>query len=386
MKVPVTESSTTSMSTTKRVNLISLACSAVASSIIASKPIRRIALNSAAGNICSDIYLNNKDKGQVVPTNNDNTRLSSTTTDMVGARVKADGTIVTDADGASQRIIVENLRKISKEIRIVGEESKEDVANGGHSEEDDVFDEAVMHEVSEEIHSRIQNSSLENVDCDRVSVFIDPLDGTKNYASGKYDSVTILIAIVLDNIPLFGVVCKPFGEPGVDSPTLTNSGCFVVYGGTLLDGAFIAGGGQCQPISNLNQNGKPTYKAVISKSRSAGIVEQCLHKLHSCGWVEKDPLYISGAGEKTLRLILGTNNESLWFFPKPGTSLWDVAAADALLTVVGGRLTDKYGNPIDYSKTRLDADNTTGIVACNNIDLHQKCIQTFNEGGWVDDV
>jgi len=369
------------MSKTNTVNLISLACSAVASSIIASKPIRRIALKASSGSHCSDIYLNKGQEQSI--TDNADTEPISTSKDRVGARIKLDGTIVTDADGASQRIIVENIRKISTEIRIVGEESKEDVANGGHCEEEDIFDETILHEVSQDIHSRIQNKSLDNTesDAERVSVFIDPLDGTKNYANGRYDSVTILIAIVLDNIPLFGVVCKPFGQTGEN---FIDSGCFVIYGGTLLDGAFIAGGGQCRP--NFNENGEPVYKAVISKSRSAGIVQQCLQKLHAKGFVDKDPLHISGAGEKTLRLVLGTNHESLWFFPKPGTSLWDVAAADALLTAVGGKLTDRHGNPIDYSKNRLDAENTTGIVACNNLHLHQQCIQTFNEGGFIDET
>jgi len=330
---------------TKQVNLLKLACSAVTSSILASKPIRRIAQNS-----------------------------TSIQNEGVGARIKTDGTVVTHADGASQRIIVENIRRISTKIRIVGEESQQDVANGSSFYDEDVFDDEIMSQVSDDIHSRIDDV-LEDADADRVSVFIDPLDGTKNYASGRYDSVTILIAIVLDNNPLFGVVCKPFGQTGQN---FGNTGCFVIYGGTILNGAYIAGAGKCEP------NKSDIYKAVISKSRSAGIVQQCLQELHSRGLVEKEPLHISGAGEKTLRLILGTHHESLWFFPKPGTSLWDVAAADALLTAVGGILTDKHGNRIDYSKNRLDADNALGIVACNNLYLHEQCILTFREGGWDD--
>jgi len=352
---------------TTQVNLISLACAAVASSIIASKPIRRIALE-------------------------DDTKEEL---NGVGARIKPDGTIVTHADGASQRIIVENIRRICNEIRIVGEESKEDVMNGSdyYNEDEDLFDEEIYTLVREDVHSRI-NEVKEEIDADRVSVFIDPLDGTKNYANKRYDSVTILIAIVVDNTPLFGVVCKPFGIlencQNCINQNFSNTGCFVIYGGTLLKGAYIAGAGTCQPNqkSDTDTVYGTIYKAVISKSRSKGIVQQCLQKLHArlSGLVEEEPLYISGAGEKTLRLILANNHESLWFFPKPGTSLWDVAAADALLTAVGGRLTDKYGNRIDYSKNRLDADNALGVVACNNLYLHEQCILTFREEGPWDDT
>jgi len=39
-------------------------------------------------------------------------------------RTKLDGTVVTDADGAAQRIIVAALRHVSPDVRIVGEESR----------------------------------------------------------------------------------------------------------------------------------------------------------------------------------------------------------------------------------------------------------------------
>lgn len=93
-------------------------------------------------------------------------------------------------------------------------------------------------------------------------------------------------------------------------------------------------------------------------------------------------MLISGAGEKSLRLILQKNNEALWFFPKAGTSLWDVAAPDALLRSLGGRMTDKYGREMDYSKTKEEAENVDGVVACIDAKLHAECVRLFQEGDW----
>jgi 3'-phosphoadenosine 5'-phosphosulfate (PAPS) 3'-phosphatase len=73
----------------------------------------------------------------------------------------------------------------------------------------------------------------------------------------------------------------------------------------------------------------------------------------------------------------------LWFYPKPGTSLWDVAAPDALLRALRGKLTDKYGRDIDYDKSREAAENVDGIVACIDADLHAKCIALFQQGDWL---
>ena len=115
------------------------------------------------------------------------------------------------------------------------------------------------------------------------------------------------------------------------------------------------------------------------------MVGRCIQALADEGLLRSDPVFISGAGVKALNLLVGSNNESLWFFPKAGTSLWDVAAADALLRVVGGRLSDKYGRDIDYSKSRQDAENNDGVVACNDAALHEECIRLFQEADWRDE-
>ena len=222
------------------------------------------------------------------------------------------------------------------------------------------------------------------VDASRVGVIVDPLDGTKAYAQGEYDAVSILICITLDFQPYFGVIGKPFGYlEGANLTSMLDTSCITIYGGSLLKGVYIAGGQsiEASPIAAEKEDDLP--RAVISSSRSKGVVRDfCLH-LAKYNLIHKEPLLISGAGEKSLRLILQFNNEALWFFPKSGTSLWDVAAPDAILRSLGGKLTDKFGNEMDYSKTRADAENMEGVVACIDSELHAKCIALFKEGDWA---
>jgi len=75
------------------------------------------------------------------------------------------------------------------------------------------------------------------------------------------------------------------------------------------------------------------------------------------------PVICGGAGAKLLRIMLGDQGETLWSFTRGGTSLWDVCAADAILTSVGGKLTDADGKSIDYREEGRNYENREGVIA-----------------------
>lgn len=378
------------------VNLMDLAAAAIACTVSASRQIQKIA-----------------DPANRCETN---------------VRSKNDGSVVTDADLAAQYIIVQSLRTVSQTVSIVGEESEEDIEQlkgefdcmdpdifrkaklelrmrrKGRTSEIDSQKDALHDGVSLPLSCKSKSdfsasqysdlslfqddsSSDLHVDVSRVCIVVDPLDGTKSYAVGEYDAVSILIAIILDNKPCFGVIGKPFGYFSYSSILDTN--CVTIYGGQLLGGVYVAGGKQVipTPIATMTGGNPVTVedlpRAVISSSRSKGVVQDFCWHLGEKGLVYPEPMLISGAGEKSLRLILQQHNEAVWFFPKPGTSLWDVAAPDALLRSLGGKLTDKYGKEMDYSKSREQYENVDGVVACIDEVLHAQCIQLFKEGDWL---
>jgi 3'-phosphoadenosine 5'-phosphosulfate (PAPS) 3'-phosphatase len=372
------------------VNLLDLASACVACTVTASRSIRKIA----------------------EPVNAENADGTKNT------RLKDDGSFVTDADFAAQGVIVQAMKSVCDELNIVGEESAEEMAQH-MGEHNDALDEPIFQQTRREIRIRLRqqleglkeggvtlplaeretgqesnaadaetidvaNDPLDKtVDASRVTIIVDPLDGTSSYAKGDYDSVSILIAIIVDNEPCFGVIGKPFGYPGL-SPIL-DTGCVSLYGGPLLGGVFVAGGNAIVADDLASGNAAVTEdlpRAVISGSRSKGVVHDfCVH-LGSKGLIYPEPMLVSGAGEKSLRLILQTGKQALWFFPKGGTSLWDVAAPDALLRSLGGKLTDKFGKQMDYSKSRDEAENVDGVIACIDAKLHAECIRLFQEGDW----
>jgi len=465
---PVAADGSNNNSSSPTVNLYELAASCLAASIAASEPIRRIAFGSLhspartpavtaddyeiASVVGTSTLVVVEEEGDVQH-KTDSTRSLDTAYSAVSAvyarsapsrqssvtsiasRSKSDGTLVTDADGAAQRLIVHAIRSVDSRVTIVGEESSEEenrlfgdpdlwspaednsspsippAPSGGllsaHQWE------ACWRFAQEEIQIRLaQNPDIANVETDvdpsRVSIFVDPLDGTKNYALGQFDSVSTLVAIILDNTPYFGVICKPFGnetvmcESGdvVDSPASADSGAnrnytpncaYSVYGGLLLNGVFVAG--EKEVVSPLlfsrNRASPPNGgennllpKAIISSSRSGGIVKRICTALYEQGALSPELVLVSGAGEKALRLIVGNQCEGLWPFPRPGTSLWDVAAADALLIQQGGRLTDAIGRPMNYAAAAFEGgstDNDSGVFASYSLELHQICLRVFQD-------
>lgn len=385
---------TMSSSSSSTVNLLDMASSVLASAVSASESIRAFAQP-----------------------------LGDSEEDQKNARLKADGSFVTDADFAAQSIITRAVQEVNKEVRILGEENPEGVAKVNDDNIQCKVDPNVYERCREEVYLRYRNrpqngsppeadlglslplansetnatgdttneisfalSDTEEteviIDASRVCVIIDPLDGTSSYAKGQYDAVSVLISVNLDFQPYFGVICKPFGCDGV--PSILSTKCMAVYGGPLLGAGYIAGG---EPLKAFVAPPKGAAKddlprAVISSSRSKGIVEDVCRHLGSMGVLHPDPMHISGAGEKSLRLVLRQQNEALWFFPRGGTSLWDIAASDAILRSTGGIVTDKFGNKLDYSKSREEAENSEGVIACSSEKLHADCMRIFQEQKW----
>jgi 3'(2'), 5'-bisphosphate nucleotidase len=411
-QLPTTHNDTTSAASGSnvKVNLLDLASACVACAEAASRVIKAIA--------------EPQDQSHEGDDNGD----PPSTSLQKNTRLKEDGSFVTDADFAAQGIIVKAIRSISPHVRIVGEESAEEMArHSGKYHQYNINDDVILQRTQEELRLRyhrkvihpmplaqgstttkpVQNNHnpsdgtdqvvtefLQGVrdpdecymDASRVGVVVDPLDGTKSYAQGDYDAVSVLISIIVDNEPYFGVIGKPFGYPeGANLTSVLDRGCVIVYGGPLIQGVYIAGGREivASPLPVVAANESDLPCAVISSSRSMGEVQEFCAHLAAQHLIHKEPILISGAGEKSLRLILQVNNEALWFFPKKGTSLWDVAAPDAILRSLGGKLTDKFGNTMDYSKAREDAENMEGVVACIDANLHAKCIKLYRQGDWA---
>jgi len=215
---------------------------------------------------------------------------------------KTDGSPVTEADLAADRIIGQGLAQLAPDIPSLSEE-------------------------------RVQLAKLPYKD----SFFlIDPLDGTKEFVAGR-DEFTVNLALVTGGLPLLGIVAAP--ALGLIWRGIVGHGAERL---TLRDGAAP----RVEPIRTrpCPPRGQPWTVAV---SRSHGDARTEAFIAARPGAVRSE----LGSAVKFGRVAEGAVD----IYPRMSpTCEWDVAAGHAVVTAAGGRITDSKGAALHFGAGRAD--------------------------------
>lgn len=152
---------------------------------------------------------------------------------------------------------------------------------------------------------------------------VDPIDGTKEFIN-KNGEFTINIGLIKNGNPVLGVVYAPAKK--------------VMYFATVGSGAYKQEDGK-QPVNIRAEYDGKVPTVVVSRSHLNDDTRKYLdgigeHKKASMGSSLKLCLVAEGAASVYPR-----------FAP---TSLWDTAAADAVVRAAGGRVVDKDGSELTY--------------------------------------
>jgi 3'(2'), 5'-bisphosphate nucleotidase len=224
---------------------------------------------------------------------------------------KADGSPVTEADLAADRIIARGLRDIAPDIPVLSEE-------------------------------RVNSAQPPY----RASFFlIDPLDGTKEFVAGRSE-FTVNLALVTAGTPLLGII----GAPALG----------LIWRGIVGRGAErvrLEGGrlGAAEPIHTrpMPRHGE-RWVAAVSRSHGDRLSE---------AFIDKRPHAVReqlGSAVKFGRLAEGAVD----LYPRLApTSEWDVAAGHAVVTAAGGRITTPDGGSLHYGEGRDGGFIVPGFIA-----------------------
>jgi 3'(2'), 5'-bisphosphate nucleotidase len=215
---------------------------------------------------------------------------------------KTDGSPVTEADLAADRIISEGLARLIPEVPTLSEEC---VPSGKPPYDGSFF-------------------------------LIDPLDGTKEFLAGR-NEFTVNLALVTNGAPLLGIIGAPAlgliwrGLVGRGAERLTTSAA----------SARVA-----EPIHTrrIPERGTPWIVAV---SRSHG-------DSRTEAFIESRPGAIRqalGSAVKFGRVAEGGAD----IYPRLApTCEWDIAAGHAIVTAAGGRITGANGADLHFGRGRED--------------------------------
>ncbi|GMH47486.1 hypothetical protein TrLO_g2712 [Triparma laevis f. longispina] len=214
-----------------------------------------------------------------------------------------DRSVVTQADINAQKIIVSQIREHYPQIHII-------------AEEDPSYIPPHLSPPSPDSHESGEYPS------NSILIYVDPLDGTREYLLGNVENVLCLIGVTtVHNKILGGVMRAPFGRT------------FISYSSELyedIDNMLIPF--TPPPPSSL------TLKICSSGSST---LQPILDKLRTYPNVEID--IIGGAGNKISRVIQGNYDVALF---NDRTSLWDTAATSACLIAGDGKVIDFYGKEL----------------------------------------
>ncbi|MBR0741917.1 3'(2'),5'-bisphosphate nucleotidase CysQ [Bradyrhizobium liaoningense] len=211
---------------------------------------------------------------------------------------KQDGSPVTEADLAADRIIAEGLAQLAGDVPTLSEE----------------------------------RTQLASPPFQGSFFLIDPLDGTKEFVAGR-DEFTVNLAVVTEGVPLLGIVSAP--ALGLLWRGIVGRGAELVS----FEGVTI---GTAEPIRTrkLPAQGEPWIAAV---SRSHG-------DPRSEAFIASRPNAVRktcGSAVKFGRIADGSAD----IYPRFGpTSEWDVGAGCAVVTAAGGRVTDGQGGELRFGQ------------------------------------
>jgi myo-inositol-1(or 4)-monophosphatase len=224
--------------------------------------------------------------------------LSDFYTQRVGYELKAEFDLVTDADRASEKLIVERLRAAYPSHGITAEEG------GGQAGSSD------------------------------YRWYVDPLDGTTNFAHG-FPIFNVSIGLEHKGQLVAGVIYDPIRDEMFTAER--GSGAF-------LNGTRIHVSQVSQLEASLVATGFP------SRRRHESIN---VHFYYQLGMLSHG-VRRAGAAATDLAYVACGRLEAFWEF---GLKPWDMAAGMVLVEEAGGRLSDMKGNPVGLHSPHLLADN-----------------------------
>ncbi|HEX5059832.1 MAG TPA: 3'(2'),5'-bisphosphate nucleotidase CysQ [Kofleriaceae bacterium] len=168
---------------------------------------------------------------------------------------------------------------------------------------------------------------------------VDPIDGTKDFIRGS-DGFSVMIGIVLDGRPSLGVVY----QPAIDR----------TFFATPDGGAHVVTGDQVTPLVVSDVATAADVRLVASASHRSADIDRVKTTLGI-----DNELNVGSVGVKLCLIAMGVRD--LYVNPAAKTKVWDTCGPEAILTRAGGRLSDLFGEPVDYTELR----QRRGLVASN---------------------
>ena len=212
-------------------------------------------------------------------------------------------------------------------------------------------------------------------------VWIDPLDGTKEFVNGNLSAVTVLIGLAIDGLPKLGVVHHPFRINENDGTGLTMFA-------TQEHGLFHLDYNKNMSKSDLESR-VPTYmepfdprqefsedyklKVGASLSNFNALMQKYIDNIQPV-----EVCRLGGAGNKVNRIAL--KEVESYVQPRPGLGFWDICAPEAIVRAMGGVCTDLEGKRLVYDKEKTGGKTTLpAFIIGKTLPMHKLIMKRLSK-------
>ncbi|XP_058467966.1 putative inositol monophosphatase 3 [Malaya genurostris] len=248
---------------------------------------------------------------------------------------------VTDADFRSHCVMVDGLHRIFPKIKIISEEdgTKRNCPDAKLFD----LDPTVVQE----------NSNIPDyiVDINDVTVWIDPLDATQEYTENLFQYVTTMVCVAVKGVPEIGVIHSPFAKKTIWA-----------WRQKVVS----------EPLELLKRDEDVKHPVVIVSRSHSGEVKSIAKKVFG---ENTHIIPAGGAGYKVLQVL---HNNATVYIHSTAIKKWDICAGNAILSAVGGKMTDLKNQNILYN----DKDafvNENGLLATVAESTHEQYIRKIIE-------
>jgi len=241
-------------------------------------------------------------------------------------------------------------------------------------------------------------TELTQLDLKDILIYIDPLDGTREFTAGHAEHVTTLISITYQGYSLGGVIYYPTLKKGVYGGI--GFGCYPI--GTLsltpqrysqyqvikkhphfsklcakwilsMEELMQSSQDQTEFTFPIPESTKVAFESIPNKvtttqSRFSPALVTYFNKINIDP--ETQLLRAGGAGNKGVQVLTGICRA--YVYPAAGPKRWDIGCLDGLLYAHGGMLSDIHGDLYHYNRTDLVVAKGT---ICSLTDHHLYCIK-----------
>jgi len=233
---------------------------------------------------------------------------------------------VTKADYNSHCVMYYSLTHSFPHVKIISEEN---------IKEADCKNLSYLGDKSDGIHdlSPLDDQFVPAAD---ITVWIDPLDATKEFTEDLQHYVTTMVCVAVKGTPIIGVIHKPFeSEPQT----------FWAWEGK----------GSSDNLKN-NKAKKGSARRIIMSISHQGLAKSISEKAFG---KSVETISAAGAGYKSLEVA---NRHVDAYLHMTEIKKWDICAGNAIINFLGGKMTTLSNEPLYYS-SEDDIINKKGLLA-----------------------